>query len=106
MIACSHADIIWCAVDHQRRALNEAAWKCMSCLAELGYRPDLDRAHTHTKVHGVLLDFHESQLIYVSNSEMGEVITSNVVRRCQQTDRYDQWTILEYILQDPNMNTH
>jgi hypothetical protein len=104
MADCEHEDLTWRAATPKREALNEAGWECLDCDADLGFRPDLDRSHTEIKTHCILMDFHESKLIYVSNGTMGEVIASNVAWRCRIENRYDQKSILRFILDDANMN--
>ncbi len=104
--ACEHRDVTWYAADAERRALNEAAWTCLDCEADLGFRPDLDRSHTEIKARCILADCHESRLIYVSNGTMGDGIAFNVARRCIEVNRYDQWSILAFILADPNLDDH
>jgi hypothetical protein len=37
---------------------------------------------------------------------MGDIIAHHVAARCREGDRYDQWSILAFILDDPNLNTH
>ncbi len=106
MAECNHPDLTWRSVSDQREALDEAAWVCLNCDAVLGFCPDLDRSHTEIKTHCILLDFHESKLIYVSNGITGLVIAENVAARCHEQNRYDQWSILAFILDDPNLNTH
>lgn len=102
MTACTHPDPYW----RPGHGINEDGWQCESCGAELGFRPDLDREYTYAKVRGILLDFHESKLIYISNGQMGDIVAWNVASRCEQDNLYDQHTILAYILADPNMRTH
>ncbi|TMC48539.1 MAG: hypothetical protein E6J20_18710 [Chloroflexi bacterium] len=103
---CPHAELIWRSASDQREALDEAAWVCLDCDTVLGLRPDLDRSHTEIKTHCIPLDFHELKLIYVSNGTMGLVIAENVAARCREQNRYDQWSILAFILDDRNLNTH
>jgi hypothetical protein len=102
MADCQHKSVSWIPGG----GLNEDAWRCDDCPEVLGFRPDLDRRATFTKVRGILLDFHESNLIYISNGTMGDIIAENVVSRCCDTNRYDQWSILAFILEDPNMASH
>ena len=104
MADCEHDELTWRAATPRREALNEEAWECIDCGTVLGFRPDLDRSHTEIKAHCILLDFHESKLIYVSNGTMGQIIADNVAARCRAENRYDQDSILRFILADPNMN--
>lgn len=96
-------DIYWYTTDDKGGPIcSEDGWKCLTH-GWLGFRPDLDRARIELKVHCVLMDFHESKLIYISNGTMGEVISENVAQRCRTENRYDQDNILRFILDDPNM---
>jgi hypothetical protein len=105
-VECEHDEVGWIAADDARVALSEAGWTCVDCDTSLGFRPDLDRAYTELKVHAILLDFHESKLIYISNGTEGGIIADNVALRCRDERRYDQWSILRFILEDPNLNGH
>jgi hypothetical protein len=91
-------------------AINEAGWKCFGCKKKLpgepdGYRPDLDRSHLQDNVYGLMNDLHEHDFIWVSNSEYGEHILSEVMTRCREAGLYDQITIMHYIL-EANAGTH
>ena len=104
---CATPEPTWYGAMPTREALNEEAWQCLGCGAQLGFRPDLDREHTYMKVRCILTDFHESKLIYVSNGTIGGIVACTVAARCQETNRYDQQSILEFILSEPNMSaTH
>lgn len=94
---CEHDELVW------RPRINEDGWGCYGCDTELGFRPDLDRDVTDLKVHCLLLDFHESKLLYISNSEMGAIVVTNVALRCTRENTYDQQSILRFILDDPNV---
>ena len=86
---------------------NEDGWKCTDC----GYRPDdsgkrpgfspkTDRELIDIKVGGLLMDLTQHvELVYVSNGTSGDVITSMVVERCNKEERYDQYSILLFILE-------
>ncbi len=100
---CEHEDLNWRAAEDKRMALNEEGWECLDCDEVFGFRPDLDRSHIEIKVYCILMGFHESNLIYISNGTMGEIITSNVAARCRDERKYDQKNILRFILDDPNM---
>ena len=86
-----------------RASINEDGWYCGGCATKLGYRPDLDRELIESKVMGFLMDLHTENLVYVSNSDMGDYIAAGVARRCRELGRYDQQTILKEIFADPNM---
>lgn len=100
MTTCEHNAPTWYP------CVNEEGWACLDCDVKFGFRPDLDREWTEMKVRALVMDFHESKLIYISNGTMGDVIAVNVAYRCAETGQYDQWSILEYILQDPNVSGH
>lgn len=84
-------------------APNETGWKC-ACGELLGFRPDLDHRRLEDKVYGLLLELHERKFLYVSNGTMSMVITDNVATRCVREDRYDQLSILLFILEDGNLD--
>lgn len=73
------------------------------CKTELGLRPDLDRQLIEGKVSDLLLNLHDGNLIFVSDATEGEFIIHNVVEQCKERDRYDQYTILRLILDEPNV---
>lgn len=83
-------------------ACSEEGWHC-SCGAPLGFRPDLDRERVEEKVDSVLLMAHETDFLHVSNGTEGAIITANVAQRCRQENRFDQLSILRFILDDPNI---
>ncbi|MDE3095783.1 MAG: hypothetical protein KGK07_07265 [Chloroflexota bacterium] len=85
---------------------NEDGWHCARCGAALGFRPDLDRKYTISKVDDILLFLHHCDFVYVSNSEMAEVIVANVVERCESGNTRDQWSIIRFIIEEPNMASH
>ena len=64
-----------------------------------GYRPDLDRSDTGTKVGGILNDLHENKFIYISNGSMGDSLTAAVVTKCHETGLFDQYSIAQFIFQ-------
>lgn len=103
---CEHEDLNWRATEDKRMALNEEGWQCLDCSDVFGFRPDLDRENTYEKVRCILMDFHESNLIYISNGTEGDIIAANVAQRCAAANVYDQWSILRYILEDPNLLSH
>ena len=101
MIDCACIDgIMW-----ELAITNEDGWKCDRHGA-IGYRPDLDRKHIGEKVRSVVFWLHEHGFIYVSNGTMGDVIEDNVVEECQKRDRFDQLTITQLVLADPNLWGH
>jgi hypothetical protein len=99
---CEHTAPTW----DPHHGPNEEGWGCDDCAETLGYRPDLDRSDTYEKVRSTLFWFHDSKLIYISNGTMSDIVAENVAQRCARENRYDQWTILRFILEDPNLATH
>ncbi len=87
-------------------ATNEDGWECEECGETLGFRPDLDRSYTYEKAASVIFWAHESKLVYVSNGEMGMIIAENLSRRAELEDTYDQYSLLKFLLEDPNFNRH
>lgn len=83
---------------------NEEGWRC-DCGEDLGFRPDLDRECTHEKVEAILMYLHESDLVYVSSGEHGEHICFNVAERCHNENRFDQMSIIRFIIEDSDMGT-
>lgn len=97
--------IIECAHDPEYYpSINEAGWRCVNCLEELGHRPDLDRELIGKKVMGLLNDLHESKMVYVSNGSQGEAIMCSVAMQCVREGRFDQYFIIHQILEDPNID--
>ena len=82
----------------------EAGWKCQDCGKTLGFRPDLDRELTEIKVNGILHDMDEAKVIYISNGTMGEIIAANVALECKRANEYDQLSIVNFILDDGNVD--
>lgn len=85
-------------------AINENGWKCFDGDHLLpgepdGYRPDLDRSHTEDKVYGIMNDLHQGSFVYISNNEMGEFVTREVIQRCRDTGLYDQISIMQFVLE-------
>ena len=89
-----------------RPSVNEDAWECGFCGAKLGWRPDFDKELIYSKVSGLLMDLADADFVSVSNGTMGEVIAWNAVTVCRETERYDQYTIIAAILNDPNLKGH
>jgi hypothetical protein len=81
----------------------EAGWVCMDCQEKLGCRPDLDREQTWAKVWSILQDLHHAQFVYVSNAAEGEMVVAAVARQCHDRDTYDQYSIMRWILEHPEI---
>jgi hypothetical protein len=81
----------------------EAGWKCSACPFKPGeppgFSPGLDRSHTQIKVMGLLLDLHNHDFVYVSNGSHGEGLEHTVAERCKAEGRFDQYSILLFILE-------
>lgn len=82
---------------------NESGWTCTICNMKApgdppGYRPDLDRKEVKEKVRAVLMTMHETDLIYVSNSDHGEGIIGSVARACIKAGMFAQSSIIHRII--------
>jgi hypothetical protein len=82
---------------------NEAGWRCSACKFKpgepAGFSPELDRSRTDMKVMSMLMDLTEQDLVSVSNGEHGEAIALAVTKRCHAAKRFDQYSILLFILE-------
>lgn len=85
-------------------SINEDGWK--EGQKELGYKPEFDKKYITIKVRGILTDMFDAKLIYVSNGSQGDCITADVVCECKKRKRYDQYSIIEFIIRDSNVNGH
>jgi hypothetical protein len=109
MSGCAHPDetLYWVVNEKHEAACNEAGWFCGNCSALLGFRPDLDRSEAEVKVQSVLLRLHDTGFVYVSNGTQGDLVIEHVARRCEEQNAYDQYSILRFLLEDPNLGgTH
>lgn len=82
---------------------NEDGWTCGGCANKLpgeppGFSPQLDRSNIEDKVGAILMELHENKLIYVSNSSEGDSIAGTVAVRCRDTFRFDQYSIISFIM--------
>lgn len=89
---------------HYYPETNEAGWRCTDCDHRPGeppgYSPQLDRKLIDFKVGAILMDACTANLIYVSNGSHGEFLAAKVADRCVREDRFDQYSILLYILEE------
>jgi hypothetical protein len=92
---CIHDDVCW-----NLDVATERGWRCRSCGAVLGFRPDLDRKATPIKVEAVLGALQGSGLIYVSNATEGRALVARVAQYCTLADVYDQQSIALYLLDE------
>ena len=97
---CTHKDVGYIP------STKEEGWQCLGCGAKLGFRPDLDRESLWFKITALMLTLQEHNLVYVSNSDIGEAITENVANRCKLLGLYDQYTIVQAIFNDPEFGSH
>ena len=81
----------------------DAGWMCGECEAKLGLCADLDRQLIDVKVSCLLHELHDGNFIFVPDATEGEMIIDNVALQCKDLDRYDQYTILRLILDEPNL---
>src|SRR5215510_5627297 len=84
------------------KGTDEDGWWCYECGARLGFRPDLDRRHLETKVECICQDLHRLEVAYWSNSTDGEVAAMHVVAACRETGRYDQYSIVQFLMAERN----
>lgn len=88
-------------------SINEGGWQEVGKVnKKLSSRPDLDKKLIFCKVRGILTSLHTNKLIYISNGSLGDCIATNVVKQCRKRARYDQYSIMHFIMQDPNLNNH
>jgi hypothetical protein len=92
-----------CPHDHHYfPAPNENGWRCLLCNEKPGeppgFSPQLDRARLGEKVFALLNELCNTDLVYVSNGTGGDVIIIDVMARCRKEQRYDQYSILLFIL--------
>lgn len=84
-------------------ATNEDGWICTECGAKIadaepdGYSPLMDKSNILTKVEDILHHLHEEDFIYISNGSEGMVLSAMVVNRCYNENRYDQYSIIDFI---------
>jgi hypothetical protein len=96
-VTCSH-DFHWFP-----DFATEAGWKCVKCSHRPGepdgFSPLHDRELLDRKVFALLNDLCNQNLIYISNGTDGEGIELSVAARCRTDGRYDQGSILLFILE-------
>jgi hypothetical protein len=89
---------------HYFPAVNEDGWLCVYCDNRPGeppgFSPQLDREQIYFKVGGILHDACDADLIFVSNGTGADLLTAKVADRCVKERRFDQYSILSYILQE------
>ncbi len=85
---------------------NERGWRC--CRQDdcghrpgepPGFDPERDRHLIDMKVEAILMDLATHDFVYLSNSGCGEGVAASVAERCKRHERYDQWSVLLYIMQ-------
>ena len=64
-----------------------------------GFSPELDRKRLYFKVYALLNTLHDSDLVYVSNGDMGESLIKAVSARCWNEKRFDQYSIALFLLE-------
>lgn len=83
--------------------INEEGWKCVSCEDKpgepAGFSPQLDREEIEIKVGGILNDMDAASLIHISNGSYGDVLQGHVADRCRKEERYDQYSIVLFIME-------
>jgi hypothetical protein len=95
---CTHEDLYFYACP-----ATEAGWKCASCDFRPGeppgFSPEHDRSRIRMKVMGLLLDLHNHELVCVSNGSHGDGLEEMVAVRCEREERFDQYSILLFLLE-------
>lgn len=88
---------------HYFAEINEAGWRCPICGDKPGeppgFSPQLDRKRLEMKVFAMLNTLHDADLIYISNGTMGDAVVDAVGARCWNEKRFDQYSILLFILE-------
>ena len=94
-MGCPHS-FVWHMVT------NEDGWQCAECAYSPGEPKGFSPAHDvelfGRKVSSVLSALHDSEIVYVSNSDHGESIVMMVEKELRQRGEYDQYAIAEAIL--------
>jgi hypothetical protein len=89
---------------HYYPSTNEDGWRCTSCGHRpgepAGFSPELDRKRIFFKVGGILHDACDENLIYVSNGTGADLLISAVADRCVEEGRFDQYSILLFLLEE------
>lgn len=82
---------------------NEAGWRCANCKhcpgEPPGFCPALDRSETFNKVNGLLLELYNAKFVYISNGSHGLSLAETITARCREEGRFDQYSILLFILE-------
>lgn len=88
---------------HYFPEINEAGWRCVDCDHKpgepAGYSPQLDRELIKFKVGAILHDAHDANLIYISNGSQADYLGAVVSDKCQREGRFDQYSILLFLLE-------
>ena len=92
---CAHDSLYWYP------AINEEGWKCVDCGLRpgepAGFSPAHDRSHTKVKCACVLHDLADANLLSVSNGSEGDALAARAAKRCTETGRYDQHSIVMFL---------
>lgn len=87
---------------HYYPATNEDGWRCIYCDHHPGeppgFSPQLDRELIGLKVGAILHDACNAHLISVSNGSDGDCLSALIADKCVRADRFDQYSILFYLL--------
>lgn len=102
---CKHDGLYWYAAP-----ANEQGWKCSDCGWQPGeppgFSPQHDRSHLRVKVSCIVMTLHESEVIYVSNSECGEGMTDLITKRCRERGWYNSVSIARAVLEFEGDSDH
>ena len=55
------------------------------------------------KVFNLLMEMHAAKEVYVSNGQMGAIVTDNTLKRCRSAASFSTETIRHFILTDQNL---
>lgn len=103
--SCCHGGLYWHAAP-----ADERGWRCSDCGwqpgEEPGYSPEHDRSHLQTKVSCIVHTLHEAEIIYVSNGECGEQLTSAATNLCRARNWYDSVAIASVVLEIEGDDDH
>lgn len=104
--ACGTPDLYW-----KNTPCNETGWHCLECKLPIkgeppGFSPKLDKMRIDLKVSAALIELHTFELIYISNSDAGDAIEAAVVNRCKRARRYDQWSVIFFIMDEITNPNH
>ena len=72
-------------------------WKCGNCNYLYGENQDYDYHLFDIKIHDILQDMCEKEMIYISNSSIGEYLENNIQDACIKNNNYSSNYIIQII---------